>query len=71
MISEEMGNTKFLLENLMRIDHLRGLSVGGRIILNWILRKKYGNHGRVTLAQDRDQWVSCHELRDAGNLLTS
>jgi hypothetical protein len=45
-------NTNFWSENLKGIDHSKDLSVNGRIILEWILRR-YG--GKV--------WTGCIWLR--------
>jgi hypothetical protein len=39
---EEMRNTMSCLENLNGRDHLKDLSLDGKVILEWILRKDCG-----------------------------
>jgi hypothetical protein len=37
-------------------DHLEDLSINGRIISKYILKKLDGGLGRIFLAQNRDKW---------------
>jgi hypothetical protein len=40
-------------------DHLKEIGIYGRIILNWIFKKRYGGGGGmdwIDMAQDRDRW---------------
>jgi hypothetical protein len=47
-----------LVENLKGTNNSEDLDVDGKLILKWILRKRWEIVEWMHLAQDRDQWLA-------------
>jgi hypothetical protein len=59
-------------------DQLKNPGIHRRIILKWILGKRFGVYGFVSLPQGRDQWWALTNIimnvlvpKSTGNFLTS
>ena len=57
-MGDRRGAYRVWCGNVRERDHLEDLSIGGMLIVKWILRNRRGDVEWIDVARDKDRWCA-------------